>query len=306
MTTAAPPRELGAYLRAGDEDIFALLTLPLGEPRGRAVVLLQGGAWTPSFGRGRGLRRLAHRLAAEGFHVARFDYHGVGESTGEVRTFRLDEPFTEDLAAVIRWLGNEHDLKRIVLMGTCFGARTALAGAADIPGLEGAALFPPPVRDLALGEQFTSYPFSWYVKKLFKIRTFRRLLNARFRRGYRHLVKNKMRSVGESRPRRSSDETSRRALDASPAFLRNLKALLARGLPVYVLYGDADADYEDFARARSGELGSVMDRAGRQLRLDVIRGHVHGMTNIENQDLVIDLLTEWVTSAPTTSSSAGL
>ena len=296
MTTTAPPRELGAYLRAGEEDIFALLTLPVGEPRHRAVVLLQGGAWTPSFGRGRGLRRLAHRLAAEGFHVARFDYHGVGESTGEVRTFRLDEPFTEDLEAVIRWLGHEHGLKRIVLMGTCFGARTALAGAADIEGLEGVALFPPPVRDLALGEQFTSYPLSWYLKKLFKLRTLRRLLNTRFRRAYRLLVKNKIRSVGQSRSRRSSEESYRRALDASPAFLRNLKALLARGLPVYMLYGDADADYEDFSQARTGELRSVMDRAGRQLRLDVIRGHVHGMTNIENQERVIDLLAEWVTS----------
>jgi pimeloyl-ACP methyl ester carboxylesterase len=227
--------------------------------------------------------------------VARFDYHGVGESSGEVRTFRLDQPFTEDVAAVLRWLTAEHGLERFVLMGTCFGARTAMAAAPEIARLEAVALFPPPVRDLALGEQFGSYPLSWYLRKLFRARTFKRLLNARFRRAYRRLVKKKVRAVGHGL-RAPADEAPSRAPDVSPIFLRQLKSLLGRGLPIYVLYGDADADYEDFLRALSGELGPVIRDAGRQLRVDVIKGHVHGMTNIENQDRVIDLLVGWIAS----------
>lgn len=291
--TEVSPREVGAFLRAGGEDIFALLTMPVGESRNVAVVLLQGGAWTPSFGRGRGLRRLAHRLAFEGFHVARFDYHGVGESSGEVRTFRLDEPFVADLKEVVRWLATDHGLERVVLMATCFGARTALATAPEIPGLEAVALFPAPVRDLELGERFSSYPFRWYLRRLFRARTFKRLFNARFRKAYRKLFKIKARRLGRGL-RSSGEGQASRPQEVSRLFLKHLKALLARRIPIFMLYGDADNDYEDFARALSGELGEVVTNAKPQLKLEVIEGHVHGLTNLANQDRVIELLAGWV------------
>jgi hypothetical protein len=224
----------------------------------------------------------------------------VGESSGEVRTFRLSEPFTDDLNEVVRWLASDHGLDRIILMATCFGARTALASAPDIPGLEAIALFPAPVRDLTLGERFSSYPITWYFRRLFKARTFKRLLNARFRKAYGKLFKSKVRRVGQGL-RSPSDENAGRASDISPIFLKHLKAALARRLPIFLLYGDADSDYEDFDRALSGELGGVVTGAGSQLKLEVIKGHVHGLTDLENQDRVIELLTDWVTlegSAP--------
>ena len=224
------------------------------------MVLLQGGAWTPSFGRGRGLRRLAHRLAAEGFHVARFDYHGVGESSGEVRTFALDQPFIDDLAAVVRWLATDYGLERYLLIGTCFGARTALAAAPNIAGLEALAMFPPPVRDHVLGEQFSSYSLSWYLRRLFRVRTLKRLLNPRFRRAYRRLFRSKVRAVGHGL--HNPADSKGRSPEVSQIFLRQLKSLIARRIPIYLLYGDADADYDDFNRALSGELGEVINSAG--------------------------------------------
>jgi dienelactone hydrolase len=195
---------------------------------------------------------------------------------------------------VVRWLASEHGLDRIVLMATCFGARTALATAPAIPGLEAVALFPVPVRDLELGERFSSYPLTWYLRRLFRARTFKRLLNARFRKAYRKLFKSKVRRVGQGL-RSPGDEVGARAPEVSSLFLKHLKAVLGRRIPVYLLYGDADSDYEDFERARSGELGDIIREAGPQLKLEVIRGHVHGLTNIENQDRVIELLTSWVT-----------
>lgn len=287
--------ELGGFLRAGEEEVFALLTRPAETARNQAVILLQGGAWTPSFGRGRALRRLAERLAARGFHVARFDYHGVGESSGEVRTFRLDQPFVEDLMAVVKWLATDHQVDRFVLMGTCFGARTALAAAPKIPGLDGIALFPPPVRDYALGEQFASYPFTWYLRKLFRVRTFKRILSGRFRKAYRRLMKNKAQHVGKRL--RGDRAQTQPANEVSAEFVSQLAAVIARDVPVYLLYGDADADYADFQRAHSvGPLGALLGRAKSRVRIDVIKGHVHGMTSLENQGRVIDLLEEWVST----------
>ena len=92
-------------------------------------MLLRGAGWRPSSGPRRTQVRLARRLAAAGLHGVRFSYHGVAESSGQSEEIvRLDQPFVEDVDAVVRWLAGR-DL-RPVLVGNCFGARTALSFAA--------------------------------------------------------------------------------------------------------------------------------------------------------------------------------
>lgn len=81
----------------------------------------------PRFG-SRRLPVLAARiLAAAGFSCLRFDFHGTGESDGEVANPDRTTPYGDDVAAAIRYLRAADGGARVLLVGHCFGALSALA-----------------------------------------------------------------------------------------------------------------------------------------------------------------------------------
>jgi alpha/beta superfamily hydrolase len=135
------------FLTSGVHELFAVLTAPAVEARGVAVVLLWGSGAMPSFGPNRIRWRLARELAGLGYHALRLDYAGSGESTGDSAPLHdLGAPCVADVVAAIGWLASR-GLSRIILLGTCFGARAALASVPLIEGLEGVVLLAPPVWD---------------------------------------------------------------------------------------------------------------------------------------------------------------
>lgn len=88
-----------------------------------AVLIIVGG---PQYrvGSHRQFVRLARRLAAAGFPVLRFDYRGMGDSTGAMRDF---EQVDEDIAAALEALQQAcPDVGRVVLWGLCDAAAAAL------------------------------------------------------------------------------------------------------------------------------------------------------------------------------------
>jgi dienelactone hydrolase len=83
------------------------------------------------------LVRLARAVARAGHVSFRFDYHGVGESTGATPVARRDAPFLDDLDAAFDWLRTQ-GCRRFLVVGSCFGAQTALLavpGRAEIRGV---------------------------------------------------------------------------------------------------------------------------------------------------------------------------
>lgn len=90
------------------------------------------------------VRGLAEAFAAEGFAVLRFNFRGVGQSTG-----LYDEGVGEqrDARAAVEWLAAQAgvDPARLFLAGYSFGARVTLALAATEPRLRGFIAVAPPV-----------------------------------------------------------------------------------------------------------------------------------------------------------------
>lgn len=86
------------------------------------VVIIVGG---PQYrvGSHRQFVLLSRRLATSGFPVLRFDYRGMGDSTGAFHTF---ENVNDDVAAAINALQAATGVKNIVLWGLCDGASAAL------------------------------------------------------------------------------------------------------------------------------------------------------------------------------------
>ncbi|MEB4209153.1 alpha/beta hydrolase family protein [Mycobacterium sp. 94-17] len=127
------------------------MTEPVGEPGGLGVLLLAGGMYTPSTNRNRMFVDLARDLAGYGHTVLRFDYRGVGESTGVIGSYALSDPNPADVAGAIEFLAAAGKT-RLSAVGCCYGARAAMHALADHPLMRSMVLMAPPLGDEARGE----------------------------------------------------------------------------------------------------------------------------------------------------------
>jgi pimeloyl-ACP methyl ester carboxylesterase len=288
------PNERPCFFDSGGHTLLGILTEPIGEATGTVVLLASGGG-TPSTSteRDRMFVRLARALADSGHHVFRFDWHGVGDSTGEVLTFRLDQPFLEDLAAAITFLRSS-GLGRFVIVGSCFGARTTMAAHATIEGVRAVVLIAPPVRDFALSERRTlGWRLHDYVTAVVKPR---RLIGGDDRitaRRYLRFLKSGGRVILRrvtSGLRRQTDEPTW----VSGAFVHGLTSLVERDLPTLLLYGTEDEEFLDFEEFRAGRVGRLVDRAKRSLEINILPGRVHGFTRIDSQVVTVEAISDWI------------
>jgi alpha/beta superfamily hydrolase len=88
---------------------------------------------------------LAEDFAAVGFTVLRFNFRGVGRSTGEYAEGLGEQ---EDAKAALTWLSEQPgiDAQRLFLAGYSFGARVTLAVASTDPRVRGFVVVAPPVQ----------------------------------------------------------------------------------------------------------------------------------------------------------------
>jgi pimeloyl-ACP methyl ester carboxylesterase len=119
-------------------------------PDGTGVLLLSGGVYVLNTNKNRLHVRLSRQLTALGAHVLRIDYRGVGESTGIIGEYALDDPSEKDVLAALDCL-TEAGAKRIAIVGSCYGARAAMH-VADHPAVWATVLLAPPVGDAGRGE----------------------------------------------------------------------------------------------------------------------------------------------------------
>jgi len=103
-----------------------IVSEPIGAPRGATLVLQ--GVGSPRSGFGRIWARTSRGLADNGLIVLRVDYPGLGDSC---RAAGGPETHRQFLREVVAWLRDETGVARVGGVGTCYGARLALALAAD-------------------------------------------------------------------------------------------------------------------------------------------------------------------------------
>jgi pimeloyl-ACP methyl ester carboxylesterase len=303
---------------AGGHELFGILSTPVtAVPRGIGVILTTGGSFIPAPNRNRLSVHLARRLAGAGFHAFRFDYHGVGESHGEIESYWLDRPFVEDLQGAIRCL-EERGLRSFILIGSCFGARTILATAEQVPGLVGVVLASTPVRDFQRGDKLPSrFAADMSVWQLARrgmrsqalaslVRPQNRESFLRARRLVTRTVLLKTRLVLErlvGRPGRSVQDGE----DAwvSGPFLASLTGLTERRIPLLLLYGTEEHFYHEFVRARAGRLGALLEAAADSMSLHLIEGVLHGFTSLGVQEAVVARTEAWVQETFRPASGSG-
>lgn len=278
------------FVPVGDEAVFAVTSEPATAARQGVLLLAAGGHGFT----GRSAR-LAHRLASQGFETVRFDWPGTGDSTGFVETFALHQPTTSEAEAVAALL----DAESRVLIGQCYGARTAMAMAARVEGLAGVALLAPPVRDFARGDGTAT-------RQAYTLSTWG-FLNEGFRRLGPSMLTDRSQLARIGRVGQALIRAKWRRLTArfrapnptpwvSDAFLSQFGDLVSSGVPTLILYGEDENDYEEFDEARSGPLGKLLERGSSTVTVEIVPGSAHAAQTMATQELIMSKVEAWLST----------
>ncbi len=122
--------------------------------------------------------QLARHAAAKGLAAMRFDYRGMGDATGELRSF---EGVDDDLRAAVNAFQREApSVQRVVLWGLCEGASAACMYAQHDPRVQGLVLLNPWVHteEGAVETKLRHY----YLQRLFSAALWRKLLSGQMPR----------------------------------------------------------------------------------------------------------------------------
>jgi exosortase A-associated hydrolase 1 len=165
---------LVAVLHRGQDDASVGVVVAVGGPQYRV-------------GSHRQFVLLARALAGAGIPVLRFDYRGMGDSTGEPRKF---DAVDDDIKAAIDALcGQVTTLKKIVIWGLCDAASAALFYAHKDPRVAGLVLLNPWVRtDAGMARAYLKH---YYVQRLCSAEFWKKALSGQWR------VRASLTSLGE-------------------------------------------------------------------------------------------------------------
>lgn len=243
--------------RSRGEELVGVMTLPRGV-RDRADV---GVVFALSGSRGR-LGNSFHypffsrAFAAAGVPTFRFDPAGIGDSSGSVAAGELRGLyreiqcglFVEDTLAAVEAFRRRVAVRRLVLLGVCGGAITALLAAPRVPGLDGVVLLslpvllddPPGVLEPApLPRAYAREVLvRSYARKLLSLSSWTRLVAGKS--DTRGILRYALASLRPSRHRAADPDAPHPNPRFNPRVVTALDAVVERA-PVLVLFGEGDA-----------------------------------------------------------------
>ena len=296
MSGDALPMHQPAVLQTEPGPILAMVTEPTIDPVGVGVVFFSPGGYTISAQRNRWAARMAEQLAARGLHTIRFDYHGIGDSAADLEAFNQHRPLVDDAAAAIAEL-ERRGITELILVGQCFGARTALAMAPQTRGLRGVFGISPPVRDLGRGEGNASRmahdaAVGDYVKHAARIFDVSKLRDRAVRRRYARMGAMFVKARWAKLLRRLRITKEDPTPWVSRLMIDQMVDLADRAIPVSFVYGAAESDSSDYEEAKVGALGDAVDRV-TGMQEHILEGRVHNLGSVEIQEAIVEMIVEF-------------
>jgi exosortase A-associated hydrolase 1 len=281
--------EIPLVFTQGDEELIGILTNPA-DPTPTGVVIVVGG---PQYrvGSHRQFTLLARHLAANGFATLRFDYAGMGDSSGAVRTF---ENVSDDIRAAVDVICNRVPaVKRVALWGLCDAASAALMYASTDKRVSSVALLNPWVRNEVTVAQ--AYLRHYYLSRLLSSGFWKKLLSGAFSpvQSLRSLLSMLTQAVGHKGPAGSGT--------TQPFQARMLSGLEAFSGRVLLVLSGRDLTAQEFADhvAASERWKAALARAG--VMRHALPEADHTFSRETWRRAVEDLTIAWLRAEPTGS-----
>lgn len=298
--------ETPVFIPADGNELFAILTRPTTTPNGVCVILLLGGVFSLSMTRNRLSVNLARKLASQGYHVFRMDFHGVGESSGPLDESRLDTPWAGDVLAGVEWL-RAQGLSDFVLLGHCFGGRCCLAAVQHIPSVKGLGLISVPVMDythfeLAVRNR-SRLSATQFVRRATRKSVFRGIFNPRARKRYAHIIRAVFRRSGGRLRNVARKGSVGGSEQASPKYLNFLSGVIDRRIPTFIAFGTEHIG-RDFDITKAGKLGKLLKKGSPFVEVHRFDRMAHGFPNLDSQDRSLELIEDWLTRITGTTTPA--
>lgn len=181
---------------------------------------------------------LSRDLAEKGIPCMRFDFRGMGDSTGKQRSF--DDVSADIKSAVDCFFARVPGIKRVVLWGLCDGASAACFYAPQDGRVAGLVMLNPWVRTGAL-EARTKLRH-YYLKRLFDLNFWRKLLSGGVRL-----------STTVNDLAKTADALQKAGPDAHSLPQKMAKALADAGVPFAVFLSQRDYVAREFEDVVSRE-----------------------------------------------------
>lgn len=290
--------ETPVFFAAGREQVFGVVTEPTGTPRGTAALMVMGGGFHTSAHVNRLAVSQARRLAADGYHAMRIDYHGLGESSGSLRGYRLDDPFAEDMLGAVEWF-RSRGIRRFVLIGSCIGGRTALETASRIEGVEAVVMITTPLIDLKQGEgtparRMVDTSVWRYLARGFRPRVLRRFFPPHSFRRQGRVAMSHLRLGGRVAWRRLRGRMlgeRSEGLEVNPKVIGDLEAMMHRRIPVLFIYGSEDPFRKPVDRSR--RIAGILAAAGPLFEVRTVEGE-RAYRFVAGQEEIVDMVLRWL------------
>lgn len=233
--------ESAITFRCGSDDLIGVLHRPSIEAQGIGILIVVGG---PQYrvGSHRQFVLMARAFAAAGYPVLRFDYRGMGDSSGESRSF---EAVDDDICSAIdTFFEGIPALTGVVVFGLCDAASAALIYCLEDKRLLGLILANPWVRTEA-GEA-RALVKHYYGRRLLQRSFWRKVLSGEL--GARQSAQDLLRSwfLARRNPATGDPRRSRHFLD------RMQEGLMGFAGPVMLLVSERDltaGEFQDLCRS---------------------------------------------------------
>lgn len=262
-----------------DSWLYGILSLPA-QPQPRGVLIVVGG---PQYRAGshRQFTLLARELASAGLPAMRFDYRGMGDSEGAMRSF---ESVSDDIrTAIDQFFASVPGLREVVLWGLCDGASAAAMYAPTDPRVCALALLNPWVRTEEGAAKATIKHY--YRSRLFQRSFWTKLLRGRF--DFIAAARSLAAQLASMSGRPAAGETALSLPDRMHAALRRFKG------QVLVMLSGADLTAQEFADLAGSAKWKPLLSESRFTRRDLPKAD-HTCSRREWHDQVAAWTRDWV------------
>jgi exosortase A-associated hydrolase 1 len=275
------------------ECLYGVLSVP-GKASSRGVLIVVGG---PQYRAGshRQFTLLARQLAAQGVAVMRFDYRGMGDSDGDMRTF---ESVDADLHhAINTFVSNVPAVKELVIWGLCDAASAAIFYAHSDARVTGIVLLNPWVRtDESMAKAYLKH---YYFSRMFERDMWLKIAQGKF--NYRNaahslfkMIRKSTATQGNSQGQPIGEGNGAAGNDPLPERMRASLALF-RGKVLIILSGNdlTAKEFKDVVRA--SPKWQKMLRSPNYQHRDLPEAN-HTFSTREWRDQVASWTGAWITS----------